>query len=248
VTRPAGAAIAGRTALVAGASGGIGAAIVRVLAEERARVTLSGRREGELRRLAGALNSSPADVLCLPADLRAEGAAQALVDRHLDRFATLDVLVVAAGSGRPAALDRTDALRRMIDLNVLATADLVAAALPALRSAGAGPNGALVVLLSSVVARRPERGFAAYSASKAAVSSLARSVNADEGGNGVRATALCPGYVDTPLTALVPRTPIDRFLPADDIAEAVRFLLRLSPAARIDEIEIARRGVEAGRP
>jgi NAD(P)-dependent dehydrogenase (short-subunit alcohol dehydrogenase family) len=240
-------AVAGRTALVAGASGGIGAAIVRVLAEEKARVTLSGRREGELRRLAAALNA-PEEMLCLPADLRTEGAAQKLVDQHLERFATLDLLVVAAGAGRPAALERTDTLRRTIDLNVLATADLVAAALPALRSAGAGPNGALVVLLSSVVARRPVRGFAAYSASKAAVSSLARSVNEDEGGNGVRATALCPGYVDTPLTALVPRTPIDRFLPAEDVAEAVRFLLRLSPAARIDEIEIARHGAEAGRP
>jgi NADP-dependent 3-hydroxy acid dehydrogenase YdfG len=233
---------------VAGASGGIGAAIVRVLAEEQVRITLSGRRDDELRRLAGALSTSPEEVFCVPADLRTEGAAQDLVARHLERFATLDLLVVAAGSGRPAALERTDQLRRMIDVNVLATADLVAAALPALRSAGTGPNGALVVLLSSMVARRPVRGFAAYSASKAAVSSLARSVNEDEAGNGVRATALCPGYVDTPLTALVPRTPGDRFLPPEDVAEAVRFLLRLSPTARIDEIEIARHGVEAGRP
>jgi NAD(P)-dependent dehydrogenase (short-subunit alcohol dehydrogenase family) len=231
-------AAAGRTALVAGASGGIGAAIVRVLAEEKVRVTLSGRREDELRRLA-----SSADMLCVPADLRTEGAARELVDRHLDRFATLDLLVIAAGSGRPAPLERTDQLRRMLDVNVLATADLVAAALPALRT-----HGGLVVLLSSTVARRPVRGFAAYSASKAAVSSLARSLNEDEADHGIRATALCPGYVDTPLTGPVPRTPGERFLPPEDVAEAVRFLLRLSPAARIDEIEIARLGVEGGRP
>lgn len=248
MTPPVGTASAKRTAIVAGASGGIGAAVVRTLAEEGFRVTLTGRRDGELRRLAGELKIPPVDVLCLPADLLADGAAQQLVDRHLERFATLDLLVVAAGSGRPAALGRTDVLRQMIDLNVLAGANLIAAALPSLRSAGTGPNGALVVLLSSVVARRPLPGFAAYSASKAAVSSLVRSVNEDEARNGIRATALCPGYVDTPLTTSVPRTPSDRFLPTKDVGEAVRFLLRLSPAARVEEIEIARSGAEAGRP
>jgi NAD(P)-dependent dehydrogenase (short-subunit alcohol dehydrogenase family) len=238
-----------RAALLAGATGGIGAALAEVLVREGCLVTLSGRRADELGRRARQLDPHGHGTQCVTADLTQPDAGASLVGQHLSRFAALDVLVFAAGAGRPLALGsaRPDVWRRLIDVNLVAAAELVAAALPALRQSGAGPYGATVILVSSIAARRPVAGFAAYSASKAGLSSLAASINEEEASSGVRATALCPGYVDTPLTK-----PIDRcggdFLQPSDVAEALRFLIRLSPRARVPYLEITRIGAADGSP
>jgi len=131
---------------------------------------------------------------------------------------------------------------------VLATLELLEASLPALRSAAAQTGVARVVLLSSLVARSPAPKYALYSATKAALNSLAQSVNEEENVNGVRATAICPGFVDTPLTQGFGEAQTRDFLPATDIGEALRFLLRLSPLARVAELEIARVKSPRGTP
>lgn len=238
-----------RVALLAGASGGIGAALADVLVLEGCLVTLSGRREDELARNARQLDPQGRRTQCVTADLTQPDDVASLIGQHLSRFDALDVLVFAAGAGRPLALgsSRPDVWRRLIDINLVAAAELVAAALPALRQSGAAPYGASAIFVSSVAARRPVAGFAAYSASKAALSSLAASINEEEASSGVRATALCPGYVDTPLTKTVDRCGGD-FLQPSDVAEALRFLLRLSPRARVPYLEITRMGAADGRP
>jgi short-subunit dehydrogenase len=239
-----------RAALVAGATGGIGSALADVLVREGFGVTLTGRRADALDQLAGRLDPDRAQLHCVTADLTEPQAAARVVAEHLARFASLDTVVFAAGGGRPLRLDasRPDAWRAQIDVNLIAAADLVAASLPALRQAGASPRGSLVILVSSIVARRPLPGYAAYSATKAALTSLAAAINEEESACGVRATALCPGYVETPLTAGIRREAGESFLPAADVAEAARFLLRLSRGARVPVVEVARIGAGDGRP
>jgi NAD(P)-dependent dehydrogenase (short-subunit alcohol dehydrogenase family) len=117
---------------------------------------------------------------------------------------------------------------------------LVRAALPALRATGAEHGRALVVLVASLAGVRAAGGFAAYSATKAAVVSLARSVTLEEAGHGVRATAVCPGFVDTALTAHLDGVDRAAMLPTADVAAAVEFLVRLSPVAAVPEIVLGR--------
>jgi 3-oxoacyl-[acyl-carrier protein] reductase len=122
------------------------------------------------------------------------------------------------------------------------------AALPALRDAGRQHGSALVVLLGSIVARQPVAEFGVYSATKAAVASLARSVNEEEGCHGVRATTLAPGFVDTEMARPIRDMTGEDLLPVDDLVEGVRFLLRLSSLARVDELEIGRLLVSGRAP
>jgi NAD(P)-dependent dehydrogenase (short-subunit alcohol dehydrogenase family) len=138
---------------------------------------------------------------------------------------------------------------RMIDLNVRAPVALLDAGADALKAAGREHGQAFVILTSSLSGIWPTPDFAVYSATKAVLVSLARSVNVDLVGDGVRACALCPGFVDTPLSAWVrEQVGADAMLQPEDIGEAVRFLLRLSPTAIVSEIVIARAGARHGEP
>lgn len=233
-------------ALVVGATGGIGRRLAEAVAAEGHRVSVTGRRPDEVTALADHLAATGAQVQPLVGDLLEPAAPGELVAAHLDRYGRLDLLVNTAGVAQRRPLAEVDVRRSgtVVEVNVLATVALLAAALPALRTAASTRPGALVVLLSSIVGVRPVAGYGLYSATKAAVLSLARTVNEEENGNGVRATALCPGFVDTPFTDALSGD----FLPASDIAEALRFLLRLSPAARVPALEIGRIDAEVGRP
>jgi NAD(P)-dependent dehydrogenase (short-subunit alcohol dehydrogenase family) len=89
----------------------------------------------------------------------------------------------------------------------------------------------------------PTVGSAGYSASKAAAVSLARSIASEEAANGVRSCAICPAFVDTDMTSwLEGSIPTDAMLEANDVAEALRFLLRLSPSASVTELVLRRVG------
>jgi NAD(P)-dependent dehydrogenase (short-subunit alcohol dehydrogenase family) len=154
----------------------------------------------------------------------------------------LDVVVANAGKGWVGSLAdmRDDDLARILPVNVVAPFDLVRAALPHLRKAGAEHGAALAVLVASILGTRPAPGFAAYSASKAALVSLARSVTLEEAPHGVRATAVCPAFVATDMTETYQGVAHADMLPADDVAAAVGFLADLSPGAAVPEIVLGR--------
>jgi 3-oxoacyl-[acyl-carrier protein] reductase len=243
VQHPMAASASSRAALVTGGSRGIGLAVAATVLEQGHAVTLVARDLDRLERVAADLRAAHGGtVATCAADLTEPGAAARAVDAHLAAHGRLDVVIANAGKGWVGSLaEMRDAdLSRILPVNVVAPFDLVRAALPHLRAAGAEHGGALVILVASILGTRPAAGFAAYAASKAALVSLARSTTLEEATNGIRATAVCPAFVATDMTETYEDVTHDEMLPVSDVAAAVRFLLELSPAAAVPEIVIGR--------
>ncbi len=185
--------LAGRTALVTGASRGIGRAIAHAYAREGARVVVTGRDEAALDALVGELG---ADALAAPADLASPETPEALVAATINRFGALDLLVNNAGVIHPAmplADFEPEDWRAVIEVNLVAPAMLVRAAVPAMRAAGGGT----IINLSSIGGRKGGRGRSAYRASKAALINLTESLAAELAPDGIQVNCICPGAVDT---------------------------------------------------
>jgi NAD(P)-dependent dehydrogenase (short-subunit alcohol dehydrogenase family) len=164
---------------------------------------------------------------------------------HRERFGRLDVLVNNAGVGVGAAAG--EPATRYIDLqlavNLRALVLFYRECLELLRAAGAEHSSALVVNLASIAGKSPQPWLSVYSATKAAVIAYTQAMNKELGGAGIKSVALCPGFVDTDMSDFVKdRIPPEQMLRTQDIAEALRFLLRVSPACVVPEIIFQRRG------
>ncbi len=157
---------------------------------------------------------------------------------HRDRFGGLDVLVNSAGIGISGRLEELPTKHFDLQLGVILRGLFLVTKLcvPMLRE-----SRGLIVNLASIAGTVPVPGLATYGATKAAVISLTRSLNAELERDGVRATALCPGFVDTPMAEWSP-VPMEEMIRPEDCAEVVRALLRLSPHARIPQVVIERVG------
>jgi NAD(P)-dependent dehydrogenase (short-subunit alcohol dehydrogenase family) len=228
-----------RAAIVTGASAGIGLAVATALCEDGWAVTMTARREPRLEAAAATLRAAGHEVATVAADAAADGTADALVAGHAARFGRLDLVVANAGWGTNGTVADTSAtdLERMLRTNVTANFALARAAIPHMR----GGAGGWFVITSSMSGVWPTSGFAGYSAAKSAAVSLARSIAAEEAANGVRACAICPGFVDTDMTAWLGDTlPADAMLDAQDVAASVRYLLALSPRASVTELVLRR--------
>jgi NAD(P)-dependent dehydrogenase (short-subunit alcohol dehydrogenase family) len=234
-----------RAALITGGSSGIGLAVAAMLADEGYALTLSARDPAKLAAAADGLRALGADVAVAAADLSDAERAAAVVADHEATYGRLDVLVQSAGIGfhRPLRRQPVKALDLEIGLNFRTPFVVLQAALPMLLRAGAEHRKALVVHVTSFNGVHPAADLASYSATKAALNALSRAAQAEVGNAGVQVTALCPGYVDTPMSdfwsELVPKA---EMLRPSDLAEAVRFLLRTSPACRVPEIVLGRGG------
>ena len=232
-----------RSALITGGSSGIGLAIAAMLADEGYTLTLNGRRPEKLEAAAESLRERGATVEAVAANLSSAEQAAALVAAHEARYGRLDVLVQSAGTGfyGQFADQPPKSLELEIGVNFRTPFLVLQSALPMLLKAGADHQKALVVNISSYNGVHPAAKLASYSATKAALNALTRAVQAEVGERGVQVTALCPGYVDTPMSDYwSDRIPKDQMLRPEDLAEAVRFLLRTSPACRVPEIVLAR--------
>jgi NAD(P)-dependent dehydrogenase (short-subunit alcohol dehydrogenase family) len=161
-----------------------------------------------------------------------------VVQEHVARHGGLDVLVNSAGVGFAAAIADTSTKRFDVQLavNLRGTFLVTREALPHLRA-----TAGLVVNLASIAGTLATPGLAIYGAAKAAVISLSRSLAREEADTGVRVTALCPAFVDTPMAEWVGLASEEMIQP-QDCAELVRALLRLSPATRIPVIVVERAG------
>lgn len=232
-----------RTALVTGGSSGIGLEIAHMLADEGYGVTIAGRHEDRLSRAAESIGGIVHRVV---ADVSHEEGAVALVRAHAERFERLDVLVNSAGIAMPGAVETTatDELDAQLATNLRGPFLVIREALDLLRAAGAEHGKAVIVNLASVSGKQGQPGNAAYSATKAALISLTESVQRRTAGDGIQATALCPGLVATPMTERA-RVPADEMVTPGDVAEAVRFLLRTSRWCLVPEIVLNRRGAVA---
>jgi short-subunit dehydrogenase len=234
-----------RAAIVTGASRGIGLALATVLAEEGYGVTLSARRPELLEQSAEALRERGARVEHVAANLADEESVRAVVDRHREAFGRLDVLVNNAGVGIGAAADehRTKYVDLQIDVNVRAIVLFYRECAELLRAAGAEHRNALVVNMASMAGKSPQPWLSVYSATKAAVVAYTNAMNRELNGAGVKSVAFCPGFVDTDMSEFVKQSiPPEQMLRTSDIAEALRFVLRLSPNCVIPEIVFQRPG------
>jgi NAD(P)-dependent dehydrogenase (short-subunit alcohol dehydrogenase family) len=221
------------SALVTGGSSGIGLAIARTLRDEGYSLTLAARKLERLEAAASELGAT-----AVAADVQREEDCAGLVATHLETHGALDVLVNSAGVGIAGRIGDTSAKHFDLQLAVnLRGAFLVTReALPALREARG-----YVVNLASIAGTIPTPGLATYGAAKAALIALTRSLVREERETGVRATALCPAFVDTPMTTWTGIEGEEMIQPAD-CAEIVRSLLRLSPAARVPVVVVERAG------
>jgi len=225
------------SALVTGGSSGIGLAIARMLRDEGYALTLASRRAEKVQAAAEELGA-----FAVAADVGDADACARLVAEHRERFGRLDVLVNSAGVGIAGTVEHLPAKHFDLQLGVnLRGLFLVTqAAIPLLRD-----SHGLIVNLASIAGTLPTPGLATYGATKAAVISLTRSLNEELDGDGVRAIAICPGFVDTPM-AEWSGLPGEEMIRPEDCAEVVRLCLRLSPHARIPQVVIERMGSRNG--
>jgi NAD(P)-dependent dehydrogenase (short-subunit alcohol dehydrogenase family) len=234
-----------RAAIVTGASRGIGLALAEVLADAGYGVTLTARRPELLEQSAEALRARGAEVEHVAANLTDEESVRNVVARHRRTFGRLDVLVNNAGVGIGAAVDehRTKLVDMQLDVNVRAIVLFYRECAELLRAAGAEHRNALVVNMASMAGKSPQPWLSVYSATKAAVVAYTTAMNKELNAAGVKSVAFCPGFVDTDMSDFIKESiPPEQMLRTSDIAEALRFTLRLSPNCVIPEIVFQRPG------
>jgi NAD(P)-dependent dehydrogenase (short-subunit alcohol dehydrogenase family) len=234
-----------RAALVTGASRGIGLALAETLGAEGFALTLTSRKPELLEATAHALRQKGYEVEYLAANMADEAGIREVVKLHGDRFGRLDVLVNNAGVGVGAAAGehQTKHVDLQLDVNLRAIVLFYRECLGMLRVAGAEHRNALVVNMASLGGKSPEPWLSVYSATKAAVIAYTVAMNKELGGDGIKSVALCPGFVDTDMTEFIKSTiPAEEMLRTDDIAQALRFLLHVSPACVVPEIIFQRPG------
>jgi NAD(P)-dependent dehydrogenase (short-subunit alcohol dehydrogenase family) len=234
-----------RAAIVTGASSGIGLAIADLLGQEGFGLTVAARRPEKLTAAADELRAKGYEVEEVAANMAEEAEIQRVVARHRDRFRRLDVLVNSAGVGIGAPVAELQARRvdMQLDVNVRSIFLFYRECVELLRAAGAEHGNALVVNLSSISGKSGQPWLSVYSATKAAVIGFTQAMNKELSADGVKSVALAPGFVDTPMTEFVKESvPADKMIRTEDIAEAVRFLLRTSPNCVVPEIVFQRPG------
>jgi NAD(P)-dependent dehydrogenase (short-subunit alcohol dehydrogenase family) len=228
-----------RAAIVTGASRGIGLALAEALGEEGFGLTITARKAETLEHAAQALTAKGFAVAHFAANVADEEAIRDVVKLHCERYGRLDVLVNCAGVGvgAQASEHETKHIDLQFDVNVRAIIIFYRECLDLLRAAGAEHRNALVVNMSSFAGKSPQPWLSVYSAAKAAVVAYTQAMNKELARDGVKSVAFCPGFVDTDMSDWVKGTvPAEEMLRTSDIAEALRFLLRVSPACVVPEI------------
>jgi len=226
-----------QSALVTGGSSGIGLAIARMLRDEGFDLTIASRRPEKIE-AAGAEVGAHA----VAADLSKEDDCVRVVADHVARFGGLDLLVNSAGLGIAGTVEtlQTKHIDLQLGVNLRGLLLVTREAIQHLkRSRG------WIVNLASIAGTAPTPGLTVYGATKAAVIALTRSQNAELDDAGVRAIAICPGFVDTPMAEWAGLQG-DEMIQPEDCAEIVRMCLRLSPRARIPQVVVERVGSSNG--
>ena len=236
-----GGTLSGMTALVVGASSGIGLATANLFAEAGARVHAAARRKGAIEQGAGGRG-----VVAHELDISEKEAVWRVVE-EVGEADGIDVLVIASGMNFPERrLDQLTAegWDAMISVNLSGAFYAIRAALPYLRA-----SRGVVILISSVSGSWPDMSGPAYQASKAGMTELAHAAGFEEHQNGVRFCAVLPGIVDTPILDNRPEPPPkevrDLSLKPEDVAQACFFLASLPERAYVPELTILPTGIQA---
>jgi NADP-dependent 3-hydroxy acid dehydrogenase YdfG len=230
-----------QTALVVGASSGIGRETAVLLAREGVRVMAAARRLERLEQLRDQLAGEGHAIEIATADAAAAEQMLDLGARTLAAFGKLDILVYATGTNTPdRALTRlTPALwDELVSVNLNGAYYATAAVLPAMRAARSGH----IIFISSISGLLADVSGAAYQAAKRGMVGLAHAIRVEEKENGIRTCAVCPGLVDTEILARRPVRPtaetLAKALRPEDVAEVVLGIAKLPPRAAVPEIQL----------
>lgn len=237
--------MADRAAIVTGASSGIGLAIAEMLAQEGHAVTMAARRPEKLQQAVSELQGKGLDVHGVAAHVGEEDEIKKVVAEHSQRYGRLDVLVNNAGVGVGATVGEviTKRLDMQLQVNLRSVILFYRECLPLLQQAAAEHRNALVVNTASISGKKGEPWLSVYSATKHGVVGWTEAMNKELGSQGIKSTALCPAFVDTPMTDFVKEhVKAQDMITPTDIAESVRFLLKPPPACIVPEIMFIRPG------
>jgi NADP-dependent 3-hydroxy acid dehydrogenase YdfG len=236
-------ALRGSVAWITGAGSGIGLAGARELAAAGAKVVLSGRRAETLEREAAAIRSAGGEADAAPLDVGDAAAVASVTKSILARHGRIDVLVNSAGLNNPIRYWRDQTVPswdEVIRINLSGTFYCVHAVLPAMRA----QKGGLVINISSWAGRHTMALVgAAYNGSKHAVVSLSETINMEECKNGIRACAICPAEVATPIMDRRPVPPSAeeraQMLQPEDLGRTIRWVAEQPPHVCVNEILIS---------
>jgi len=230
-------ALVGQVAIVTGAGRGIGRAIAERFAAEGAGVVLAARTVSDLENVARELDRADARALAVPTDVTDDAAVQRLVERAVEAFGRIDILVTAAGvaSFGPVAEATPRDWDAMLLVNLRAVMTCCRAVLPPMLAR----RGGTIINVASIAASRPIPGAAAYTATKAGVVGWSRVLAEELRAGGVRVGVLVPGAVDTPLWDAIPGGPDrTRMLRPEDVARAAVLMASLPPRATLEEVTL----------
>jgi len=224
--------IDGQVVLITGASEGLGAACAAEFARAGASLSLAARSAEGLRRVAEA--NSFVQSITSPGDLTSESARRAAVERTLDRFGRIDILINNAGVGlyQPSWMTPLDDARRLWDLNFFTALGMAQLAIPRMIERRSG----MIVNISSIAGKFTLPWLPLYSASKSALGSWTESLRMELRASGVHAMLVCPGYINTGFQRHVLSGE-----PPAKIAGGKRFAITAEDCA-----QAVRRGVERG--
>lgn len=227
------------TALVTGASSGIGRATAIALAKEGASVGIAARRVEHLREVADDIEAEGADALVLPTDVTDEAQVRDMVQSAIDRFDGLDAVIANAGVGRQSAIEEmsTEDYRTVMGVNVDGAFFTTREAIPALRK-----SGGHLVFIGSIGGKRPYQKDPVYGASKWWLRGFAMNVAGQLGDDDVGVSVLNPTGVRTPFDAKYREPNTERFAPGsrpepEDIADVIVFAVRQDPPNVIFELD-----------
>lgn len=229
-----------KTAVVTGAGSGVGQAIALALAKQGWRVALVGRRAEALSETVNRAGSLDGQFLACPCDIGDSDAVARMARQVLAKFKEVEVLVNSAGTNAPRRALEVLSLQdyhAMLDANLNGAYYCVQAFLPQMR---ARRSGTIVNIVSDAGKQASPKAGPAYVMSKFGLAGLTQSINAEERANGVRACAIFPGDIDTPLLDKRPQPPPSevraKMLKPGDVAECALFCINLPPHAIVEEI------------
>ncbi len=229
-----------QTAVITGAGSGVGRATALALAAQGWRLALLGRTKSALEETARLTGLGPEDVLIAPCDIGRVEQVEAMKGAVLEKFQTVDVLVNAAGTNAPKRALEVLSLadyHMMIDANLHGPYYCVQAFLPQMR---ARQTGTIINIVSDAGKQASPKAGPGYVVSKFGLAGLTQAINAEERGHGVRACAIFPGDIDTPLLDKRPTPPpaevrAKMMLP-EDIAACALLAINLPPRVIVEEM------------
>src|SRR5436190_5309147 len=230
------------TAVVTGAGSGVGRAIVLLLASKGWRVALIGRREEALKEAMSLARDNASRLLVYPCDISSPEMVEAMGRAVAKAFGEVEVLVNAAGTNTPARSLRElpfEKYRELVDTNLTGAYLCLQAFLPAMRQRR---SGTIINIVSDSARQGSAKAGPAYVVSKFGLLGLTQSINAEERANGIRACAILPGDIDTPLLDKRPAPPAadarKKMLRSEDVAQCAWLAITLPERAVVEELTI----------